>query len=409
MIRINLFKKVNGAKNEFDDTEFRRAIGSNTGIIAEPSGERKNIIILVPMKSLSLDDFRFPFSNSTKIREALKLQVMPFSAAGELEIFPVTITKTLRGEHKGSEGIVWYVSPEELGLLDIDVNVPKKIWPAPLAFISRLEKYNGNGVTLWIDENNISSILWQNNRPVLTRWRKFTGKGSEEKELKWYDEYCKARELERGGNFTVNAAGNIRNPESDEMFYDIVNESIEICPWLSEVNLSRSAIEGERDLERIVKLLTRASVWLLIIGGIYLGTNLLKLYKLQNQINDLRSSSEGIYREVFDPSHTGRISNPVTLARDKIAELSGTGTDSHTLEEILSDMGEIFASDQDMNITIDTVRYNAEGIDCTGVSPDMSTILKFRKLWETKVNLVQLDNTQFVSGIGYRFDLRLRW
>ena len=409
MIRINLFKKVNGAKNEFDDTEFRRAIGSNTGIIAEPSGERKNIIILVPMKSLSLEDFRFPFSNSTKIREALKLQVMPFSAAGELEIFPVTITKTLRGEHKGSEGIVWYVSPEELGLLDIDVNVPKKIWPAPLAFISRLEKYNGNGVTLWIDENNISSILWQNNRPVLTRWRKFTGKGSEEKELKWYDEYCKARELERGGNFTVNAAGNIRNPESDEMFYDIVNESIEICPWLSEVNLSRSAIEGERDLERIVKLLTRASVWLLIIGGIYLGTNLLKLYKLQNQINDLRSSSEGIYREVFDPSHTGRISNPVTLARDKIAELSGTGTDSHTLEEILSDMGEIFASDQDMNITIDTVRYNAEGIDCTGVSPDMSTILKFRKLWETKVNLVQLDNTQFVSGIGYRFDLRLRW
>ena len=409
MIKFNMLVKGKGAKKGFEDTEFRRAIGENTGIVAEPLGERKNIIILAPMKSLSLEDFKFPFSNSTKIREALKLQVMPFSAAGSLEIFPIAITKTLRGEQKGTEGIVWYVSPEELELSDIEVSVPKKIWPAPLAFISRLEKYNGTGVTMWIDENNISSMLWQNNRPILSRWRKFTGKGSEEHELEWYDEYCKNREIERGGNFTVNAAGNIRNPEADEMFYDIVNESLQICPWLSEVNLSRSAIEGERDLERIVRLLTRVSAWLLIIGGIVLGSNLLSLYKLQRQIAELRSSSESIYREVFDPSHTGRIANPVTLARDKIAEISGTGTDNHTLEEMLSDMGEIFASDQDMKITIDTVRYNNEGIDCTGVSPDMSTILKFRKLWESKVNLVQLDNTQFVSGVGYRFDLRLRW
>ena len=62
-----------------------------------------------------------------------------------------------------------------------------------------------------------------------------------------------------------------------------------------------------------------------------------------------------------------------------------------------------------MNITIDIVRYSNEGMDCTGVAPDMSTILNFRKLWEGKVNLVQLDNTQFVAGVGYRFDLRLRW
>ena len=70
-------------------------------------------------------------------------------------------------------------------------------------------------------------------------------------------------------------------------------------------------------------------------------------------------------------------------------------------------MGEVFSAVS--GITIDIVRYNADGIDCTGVAPDMTTALNFRKAWEDKANLVQVDNTQFVSGIGYRFDLRVRW
>ena len=110
----------------FDNTEFRRIVekkdivhDKETGaeeeikrksirIISSSIGTRKNFITLVPMKSLSLEDFSFPFSNATKIREALRLQVMPFSAAGELEIFPVVISKAGRGVN----GLVWYVSPE---------------------------------------------------------------------------------------------------------------------------------------------------------------------------------------------------------------------------------------------------------------------------------------------------------
>ena len=45
----------------------------------------------------------------------------------------------------------------------------------------------------------------------------------------------------------------------------------------------------------------------------------------------------------------------------------------------------------------------------TGTAPDMSTVLNFRKAWEDMNNMAQVDNTQFVSGIGYRFDLRVRW
>ena len=424
LTKINFIGNKKSLGKNLDDCEFRRVINlkerakdddtgaesavfrKSTRLITASMTPRKNLIILAPMRSLSLEDFNFPFSNSTKIREALKLQVMPFSAAGELEVFPVVLSKTPKG---GSNGIVWYVSPEEFNIPESDINLPKKVWPAPLPFISKLSKYGGSGVTIWLDEENICSMLWQENRPVLSRWRKLVDKDSEIKEIEWYDEYCKVQGLDRGGNFTVNAAGENLNGDADEMFFEIVNESSELCPWINDVNLSRSAIEGARDLERSVRLLTRVSIWLLIAGVIALGASVLRWKQIQSQVQEIRTKSENFYRQTFDPSHIGRIANPVTLARDKLAEFSGTGADVHSLQEALEDLGEIFAADKNMNITIDIVRYSNEGMDCTGVAPDMSTILNFRKLWEGKVNLVQLDNTQFVAGVGYRFDLRLRW
>lgn len=423
-----LSQKINFAgkksSERFNDSEFRRIIEVRDKITNEESGaeeeithkavkiiasgspSRKNFVTLVPMKSLSLEDFTFPFSNTTKIREALRLQVMPFTAAGELELFPVVISRAGRGVN----GIVWYSSPDELDIpsLAYDSRGSVKVWPAPLPFISQLESYNGSGVTMWLDEENICSLLWQENKPVLYRWKKFSGEHAEEKELAWYDAYCKARELDRGGNFVVNASGD-NDEEDNEAFYEIVNDSVKICPWIANVNLSRSALEGARDLERTVKLLTRASCWLLVLGAVTLGTSIWKWNQIQANVQEVRTRSENYYRQTFDPQHTGRIANPVTLARDKIAEISGTGTETHPLDEVLADLGEVFSGEQSMDITIDIIRYNSDGIDCTGSAPDMTTILNFRKAWENRASLAQVDNTQFVSGIGYRFDLRVRW
>ena len=417
------FLKKNNTEN-FIDTEFRRVIDAKRLIEDEESGEEreinykalkvittgnhKNYINLVPMKSLSIEDFSFPFSNTTRISAALKLQVMPFSAAGEVELFPVIVSRTGRG----ADGIVWYASRDELNIpvMSYDTeNINAKTWPAPLAFISQLKDYEGNGVTMWIDEENVSSILWQNNKPVLYRWRKFIDESSEEKELLWYDKYCEASELERGGNFVVNAAGDDNDEESSEAFRQIIAESVNICSWINDVNLSRSALEGARDLERIVNLSTKAACWLLGLGFIALLTSLLQWYQINNQVQEVRLRSENYYKQVFDPQRTGRISNPVVLARDKIAELTGTGGPNHPLDEVLADLGEIFSLNNSMDITLDVIRYNSEGIDCTGTAPDMSTVLDFRKAWEDKNNNAQVNNTQFVAGIGYRFDLRVRW
>ena len=397
--------------NDYSGSEFRRVIDVTQSVVDEHTGIEetvkrravrivtegtgKGVVTLSPMKSLSLEDFDFPFQNTTKIRDALKLQVMPFTAAGELEIFPVTMSKYGRS----SSGIVWYVSPEELDVPDIS----GKIWPSPLPLISQLEEYGGNGVTMWVDEENVCSILWQSRRPIMYRWKKYS-KEAENRELSWYDAYCASRELERGGNFVMNAA---LGDYSGEDFREIVSESVKLCAWISDVNLSRTVLEGARDLERTLKLLTKVSIWLIVIGVIVLGAELLKFLHADGEVQEVRSRSERYYRETFDPSRTGRIANPVNLARDRIASLTGKSDEGHPLDEVLADLGEVFG--QVSGITIDTIRYNADGIDCTGVAPDMTTALNFRKAWEEKANLVQVDNTQFVSGIGYRFDLRVRW
>ena len=421
-MKLNLNLRKNKVRSEsFNNTEFCRVIESikivhnqETGtddqvtrkaikILTTSIGTRKHFVTLIPMKSLSLEEFTFPFSNSTKIREALKLQVLPFSAAGELEIFPVVLSKVGRGVN----GLVWYVSPEELDIPSLPSN---KVWPAPLAFISELKKYAGSGVTMWLDERNVSSILWQNYKPVLSRWRKLVDDSSRDKELAWYDNYCKVRELDRGGDFIIDCSGDYDDSEPDGEFIEMINESVNICPWIANVNLSRTAIQGERDLERTVKLLTRVASWLLIIGVITLGASFLKWHKLQTHTQEIRARSENFYKQTFEPERTGRIANPVTLARDKIAEISGTGNEGHPIEEVLADLGEIYANNKDLNnVTLDIIRYNSEGLDCTGSAPDMSTVLNFRKAWEEYVSVSQVDNTQFVSGIGYRFDLRVRW
>ena len=410
----NIFSGHGRSRNDYSEASFQRVIEEVQTVRSEMGAEKtslvrtlkplktgtdKTVITLSPMRSLSFEDFTYPFSSTAKIRDALKLQVMPYSAAGELEIFPVILEKSGRT----SSGIVWYVSPDEL---DIPSSHSQKIWPSPLPFVSGLKEYGGNGATIWVDEENISSILWQSNRPVLYRWKKLSGHDAEEEITSWYDRYCEARGLIRGGNFVVKASG---NTEAGEEFSDVISESVEICPWIAEVNLSRRVLEGARDLERTVRTLAKVSGGLVIAGAVMLGAEILEYYHTSLEVTEARERSEKFYRETFDPERTGRISNPVTLARDKIASFTGKGEDGRQIDEVLADMGEVCSDFSDSSMTIDTIRYNADGLDCTGTAPDMTTVLNFRRSWEEKANLVQVDNTQFVSGIGYRFDIRIRW
>lgn len=390
-----MFKRKTG----FENAEYRRVIGEETRLVSPAPGRAARPVTLVPMRSLSLAPFSFPFSGASKVREALKLQVLPYSAAGDFELFPVALGK--RG--RGSSGVVWYVSPAELVLPD-DADANSLVWPAPLPLAAGVD---GTGVTLWADEDNLCSILWQDYTPAVYRWRP-RSKSSPDAEFDWFDKYCAdggESGLARGESFIFDAA----ETQVSDVLASIVRDSAEKCPWLASVNLSRTAIQGAMNLERSVSLMTRAACWMLLMGAIVLGGSAIKLYRERAAADDARARSESLYREVFEPGRTGRISNPVTLARDIMAGFQSGGGTSRGLDGVMKELGAVFSENPSMDIKLDVLRYNADGIDCTGSAPDMSTVLTFRRAWESRASLSQLDNTQSVSGIGYRFDLRVRW
>ena len=394
------FSFLKRGSSDFENVVFRRVAGGEV----RSTGIGRRAVTLVPMRSLSLDAFSFPFSNAAKVREALRLQVLPYAAAGAVEIFPVVHERVGRG----ASGVAWYVSPEELAAMPGEAGSGGLVWPAPLPLISRV---GGTGVTLWADEENLCSLLWQGYKPVLSRWRPRVhdpegGRGATpESELTWFDAYCKGQGLDRGESFVLDAA----DPEAFASIGGIARESLEHCPWMRSVNLSRTALEGAMGLERSVRLLTRVACWVLLMGGLVLAGSFLRWNQLQHKTEAVRERSEALYREVFDPAHTGRIGNPVSLARDKIAALQGGVSEGRGLDSALADLGEVFAENPSLDVVVDVLRYNSDGLDFTGSAPDMSTVLTFRKAWEGRASLSQLDNTQSVSGLGYRFDLRVRW
>ena len=388
--------------SDLENIDLHRVAGGTLRRVSAvpPSRRVRRAAVLVPMRSLSVSPFLFPFGSVMRVREALRLQTLPFlscAPAGGMELFPTVLERTPRS----SSGVVWYASAAELDFPEPPAGLSTLVWPAPLPLVSRV---GGTGVTLWADEENLCSLLWSEGRPVLCRWRSRSA-GSAESEFAWYDRYCRAQELERGDSFALDAT----DPKDLESLGGIVRESLARYPWIGTVNLSRTALEGAVGLERAVRLLTRVAGWALLLGVLVLTGGVLKWYQARGGAETARLRSEALYREAFDAERTGRIANPVTLARDRIAELRGNDAEGRSLEDALAELGSVFSENPSMDVTLDVLRYNAEGLDCTGSAPDMSTVLTFRKAWEGRAALSQLDNTQSVPGLGYRFDLRVRW
>ena len=377
-----------------EGVELHRVVGGGARPVGGTGAARGSLVVtLVPMRSLSVDAFAFPFAGTSRVREALRLQAMGYVAGGGIEIFPVLTERA----GKGSRGVAWYVSPHELVLPE---GTPRGLaWPAPLALVSRVD---GAGAVLWLDEEAACTMIWRDGLPVAVRWRP-RGRATPEGEMAWADAWCAEQGIERGGSFVFDATDEARRPELE----GLVIEALALCPWLRSVDLSRRALEGAEGLERGVRMATSVALWAFVAGALVLGGSLARLDQTQRRIEAARARTEALYKEAFDPTHEGRVRDPVGLARERLAALRGGG-EGRALDEALSALGETFA-DASLDVTLDVLRYNPEGLDCTGLAPDMGTVLTFRKAWEGRAASAQLSDTQNVPGAGYRFGLRVRW
>ncbi|MCL2009300.1 MAG: hypothetical protein FWG71_01980 [Synergistaceae bacterium] len=383
-----------------ENTGFFRALGEGVEKIPSHYSRRvKCSLSLVAFKSIAITPFSFPFNNVLRVREALKLQSLPYAAAGEMEFFPFLLEKTSRS----GSGVVFYLPSGELENYPVpQPQTENRVWPAPLPLVSQI---GGEGVTFWMDEENICSMLWRGGAPVLYRWKPRAGATSDT-ELAWYELYCKSKGGETGEVFVMDAT-----VQSElARLPDIVKESLALCPWIGDVNMSRGALDSAVVLERIVQSLSKAVSWILIMGLFVLAGNGLRYYEARRNVNALRGRTVELYRSVFEPSRTGPVSDPLGLARSTVHQLKGGSSDGHSMSEMFSNLGDIFEQNPDMNVTLDVTRYNPDGVDYTGSAPDMETAQEFRRAWSERAGSAQLGNLNTVpGGSGYRFDLYVRW
>jgi hypothetical protein len=396
---------------KYENTVFFRLKTSEPGIEAKPSLEKisrdqpkrvKNAVLLTPLKSVAVSPFAFPFNNVLRVREALKLQALPYASGGEMELFPSLVEKTSRG----SGGVVWFVPRAELDAIASLVSeeggaVETKVWPAPLALVS---KVSGEGLTVWADERNVCSVLWRGGVPALYRWKPRVDVGAE---TEWFRAYCASRGEDVGEVFVLDAA----NPDGTALssLPEIIRESVSLYPWIDDVNLSLGALDSALTLEQTVRKLSAAACWLLVMGLFVLTGNGLRWYEARRGIDEARDKSSEIYRSVFDPSRAGRIPDPLGLARSKIAELKGEDIAGRPINQVFDELGGIFERNPSMDVTIDSVRFTLEGVDYTGSTSDAGTPQEFQNAWADIAGNAMLQNVQNAPGVGYRFDLTVKW
>jgi len=387
-----------------ENVSFYRVFGASDdkklGKISSASSKRvKYNISLAAFKSVAIMPFAFPFNNISRAREALKLQTLPYATAGKMELFPVVIKKTPRS----CSGVALHLPASELENFPTpSPQAENVVWPAPLPLAA---KVGGEGITFWVDEDNICSMLWRDGVPAFYRW-KSRADTTIEAEYAWYERYCKSKGEEFGDVFTLDAT----NPSQMAEFQDIAKESMALFPWIGGVNMSRRALDSAVVLERTVNSLSKVACWFLIIGLLFLTGNALRLYEARRNTNQLRTRTVELYRSVFEPNRVGSIPDPIGLARFHVHNARGDFSEGRSITEMFYDLGEIFEQNPDMGITVDVARYDSNGVIYTGTAPDMETVHRFRGAWAERVYSANIGNLSIVpGGSGYRFDLSVRW
>jgi hypothetical protein len=368
--------------------------------------QAKTAVSLVPLKSLSVSSFAFPFGNVLRVRDALKMQNLPYVSAGGMELFPSVI----KHGRRSSEGVVWFASSSELGGVQSPMERrDNRVWPAALPLVSEI---GGDGATIWIDAENICSMLWRNKVPTFYRWRPrpagMDDRSAAESETSWLMNYAEAGS-EVGSEWGNKPVYVFHWTTEAERLPEIIKASLALCPWIEDVNLSVNALDSVLGLERIVRSLSRAAMWILVMGLLVLVGNAMKYWDAKRDLDGLRDRSSDLYRSAFDPSRSGRIADPLGLARSKMAELRGGTSTGRTLPDVLEDLGGIFERNPSMDVQLDSMRYTADGVDYTGTAKEMDTVQQFREAWAEKAAAVPFPNLRSAPGIGYRFDLSVRW
>jgi hypothetical protein len=62
-----------------------------------------------------------------------------------------------------------------------------------------------------------------------------------------------------------------------------------------------------------------------------------------------------------------------------------------------------------MDVTLDVIRYNVDGVMYSGSAQDREKIQEFWSAWAERADNVPYPSINTAPGVGYRFDMNVRW
>lgn len=362
--------------------------------------KKKDSLILGVFRTLSLQEFSFPFSDTFQIREALNLKTLPFSSAsGGLEVFP-TITSR---DGKNTGGIAWFVSKNELEKFEKAGSATggRNIYlPVPLVFSGLID---GTGAGIWADEENLCSVIFgQEGIPLFYGWRSRKNSSVEDYRL-WLEEYARSTGLDLEQILVLDE---LEHENISERLTEMLINSLSKRAFLKDINISRSELDTELYLEKVVRYSGKFLAFAALAGLILMGSSLYRYYKVTSTADWLDSRSEEIYREVF--GQTGRVVDPLSQARGRVRDLQ-TSDSGMTLDSFLGILGRSVSELENSAITLDVLRYSGDTVDLGGTTMDMTSVQAFQSSLEQNGIEPAIGDIQQVPGGGLRFTMVIGW
>ncbi len=386
----------------FLQTENKKtALSSRSEIAGVNALLRKgDSFVLGIYKTLSLQEFSYPFSDTLQIREALNLKILPFSSAsGGIEVFP-TITSR---DGKSANGVAWFVSRDELDKFENSGSRKggRNIYlPLPVIFSSM---FDNSGVGIWADSENICAMIFRDGGvPAFYGW-KSRNKTTPDEYFSWLVDLAGSSGIEINDKLIIDSE---KDPEYSDKIIEMLLKFTEGSSLSGEVNLSRSELDTELYIERLFRIAGKMAMLFIVTGAILLGTSIFRYYTFASTTDWLDERSEQIYREVFDPS--GRIVDPLSQAKGKIRALT-TEDSGMKIDKILGILGRSSDELGKSKITLDVLRYNGDNIDINGSTMDMTSVQKFQEILRKHGIEPQIGDIQQIPGGGLRFTMAIGW
>jgi hypothetical protein len=350
------------------------------------------VVLLHPFKNLSAHEFSFPFQGMSKVRDALKIQFRPLlgeavEKIGFIPFFAGVSKKT-------SSGCVFLSRGDELDLERAAAPANCIVWPAPLAFAGEV---GPNGLIIWHDGANVTSVWLKDWIPVSYRTMPLDGASPEDEE---------ARAVE----YIVQAGGSIDKTlivdASDVSERDLQAcgmKTLAACPAYSQLDLSGKGTNLQEIYERKAAAILKCANAALVAGLVFL-LAACGVYFMQSP---LAASDGENAAALYETAFGEKSMQPLASAAQRL-RAAREGKRHDTLASMLRDLSSLWERlGGEPGMAIETLRYGSDSTDMLGSAESNESIGRMRAILEELGYATRTDNIQAIPGGGMRFNMNV--